>query len=115
MLQGRGQRWAGELLQYVQDEGGWRRRSGGGGEQGALSDTGFVIEAWPTYHIIFASGVRRRDSTFIYMTQCSPSVWLPSVTVERYDSIIDYIPYVVLYGPVMHLFCNWKLVPPHGI
>ena len=33
------------------------------------------------------------------MTLCSPPVWLPSVTVQLYYSMIDYIPMLCLLFP----------------
>ena len=33
---------------------------------------------------------------------------LPSVTIQKYYIIIDYIPHTVHFIPLTHLFCNWR-------
>lgn len=44
--------------------------------------------------------------------QCSPDVWLPSVTIQHCHSAIDNIPQAVPFIPVPISLHNWKLASP---
>ena len=46
--------------------------------------------------------------TFQKHHHCKSS--LPSVHIQRYYNNIDYIPHIVHFTPMTHLFCNWKFI-----
>ena len=63
----------------------------------------FFFKLKYSWHIKLASGVQHHDSGILYITKCLP-------TIKVYYSIIDYIPYAVLFIPVTCSFCNWEFV-----
>ena len=54
-------------------------------------------------------GVQHSDLTIVCIMLRSPQCYHPSPQ-RRYYSIVDYIPYVVLFIPMTYLFCDWKFV-----
>ena len=52
-------------------------------------------------------GAQHSDSIFLQNVSYGKS----SVTIQRYYSITEYIPHVVYFILMTHLYCNWKSVP----
>ena len=65
-----------------------------------------------THSITLVSDVQPSDSTSLHVMLCSRQVWLPSVTMPRYDNIIDYIPYAVPCIPMTYSFHNGEPASP---
>ena len=64
------------------------------------------------HNVPSVSDVQHSDSTSLQIMLCSPQVWLPSVTIQCYYNIIDYVSYAVSFIPMIQSFHNWKSVPP---
>ena len=73
---------------------------------------------------MLVSGVQHNDLTIIYIIKCSPpQVLLPSMTIQNYYSIIEYISSAILYIPetlfitaslyllILYLFCPMPTPP----
>ena len=59
---------------------------------------------------MLVSSLQHNDSTSVYIMLCSPQVQSPSVTIQSYYSVTDYIPYALPFIPMTYSFHNWKLV-----
>lgn len=61
------------------------------------------------------SGIRHSHLASLTMMLSSPQVSLPSVAIQCYYSIIEYIPYAVPLIPATHSFQDWKPVSPTAL
>lgn len=66
------------------------------------------VWVWLKHNVAVVSGAHRSDWTSFYIMLCSPPMSLPSVTVQRYYSVIDCVPYAVPVIPMTYSLYNQR-------
>ena len=68
------------------------------------------IKIWLTYNITLVLCVVNNNSTIAYIMITMISL-IAICPMKHYYNIIDYIPCVVYYTPMMNISCNSKFIP----